>query len=40
MNKYDLIAKVAKYATVITTVYCLGKFGLNIYFDKNLLERN
>lgn len=39
MNKYDLIAKVAKYTAIVTTVYCLGKFGLNIYFDKNLTNK-
>lgn len=35
MNKYELIAKVAKYTAVVTSIYCLGRFGFNIYFDKS-----
>lgn len=33
MNQYDLIAKVAKYATIVTSIYIFSHFGLNIYFD-------
>lgn len=33
MNKYELIAKVAKYTTIITSIYIIGSFGINIYFD-------
>lgn len=33
MDKNELIARVAKYTMVVTTVYLLGKFGINIYFD-------
>lgn len=36
MNKYDLIAKVTKYAAVVSSIYILGKFGFNIYFDKEI----
>ena len=35
MNKYELAAKVAKYATIVTSIYILGYFGFNIYFDNN-----
>ena len=33
MNKYELIAKVSKYAAIFGTIYIFGKFGLNINFD-------
>lgn len=35
MNKYELAAKVAKYATIITSIYLVGRFGINVYFDNN-----
>ena len=35
MNKYELIAKVAKYGTIIASVYMIGHFGLSIHFDNN-----
>lgn len=35
MDKNELIARVAKYTMVVTTVYLLGRFGINIYFDRN-----
>ena len=34
MNKYELVARVAKYAAVITSLYILGSFGFNINFNK------
>ena len=34
MNKYELIAKVTKYATIVTSIYIVSHFGLNVYFDK------
>lgn len=34
MDKYELAAKVAKYTMIVTSVYLLGRFGINIYFDK------
>lgn len=33
MNKYELIAKVAKYTAIVGSIYILGKYGLNVYFD-------
>jgi len=33
MNKYDLIARVAKYATIVTSIYIFSRFSLNIHFD-------
>ena len=33
MNKYELIAKVTKYATIVASIYILAGFGLNVYFD-------
>ena len=35
MNKYELVAKIAKYTSVVATVYCLGRFGFNVYFDNS-----
>ena len=35
MNKYELVAKIAKYTSVVATVYILGRFGFNVNFDKN-----
>jgi len=35
MNKYDLIAKVAKYTTIVASIYMVGHFGINVYFDNN-----
>jgi hypothetical protein len=34
MNQYELAAKIAKYAAIVTSIYCVSRFGLNIYFDK------
>lgn len=33
MSKYELFAKVARYATIVTSIYIIIHFGLNIYFD-------
>lgn len=38
MNKYELIAKVAKYATIVTSIYIISRCGLNVYFDNNEKE--
>ena len=35
MNKYDLISKMAKYATILASVYVMGRFGINVYFDRS-----
>lgn len=34
MNKYELIAKVAKYTAIVSAVYLMGRFGFNVYFDR------
>jgi len=34
MNKYELIAKVSKYAAIVSTVFIISHFGLNISFDE------
>ena len=33
MNKYELLAKVAKYGTIVGSIYILSRFGLNVNFD-------
>ena len=33
MSKYELLAKVAKYGTIVTSIYIISHFGLNINFD-------
>lgn len=35
MNKYELAAKVSKYVAVVTGVFLVGHFGLNVSFDRN-----
>ena len=35
MNKYDLVAKVSKYVTIVSVVFIAAHFGLNVKFDKN-----
>jgi hypothetical protein len=35
MNKYELVAKVSKYATVVSVIFIAAHFGLNVSFDKN-----
>lgn len=35
MNKFELAAKVSKYVAVVTGVFLVGHFGLNVSFDKN-----
>jgi hypothetical protein len=34
MNKYDLAAKVTMYIAVVSSVFLVGHFGLNVSFDK------
>jgi hypothetical protein len=34
MNKYELAATVSKYAAIVTGVFLIGHFGLNVSFDK------
>lgn len=34
MNKYDLAAKVTKYASIVACVLLVGHYGLNVSFDK------
>jgi hypothetical protein len=33
MTKYELIAKCAKYTAIVASVFLVGHFGLNVYFD-------
>lgn len=35
MNNYELAAKIAKYVSVVATVYYIGHFGLRIQFAKD-----
>ena len=35
MNNYELVAKVAKYVSVVATVYFVGHFGVRIQFAKD-----
>ena len=34
MNQYELIARVAKYTAIVSSIYLISKFGLNISFDE------
>lgn len=34
MNKYELAAKVTMYAAVVSSVFLIGHFGLNVSFDR------
>lgn len=34
MNKYELAAKVTAYVAVVSCVFLVGHFGLNVSFDK------
>ena len=34
MNKYDLAARVTMYAAIVSCVFLVGHFGLNVSFDK------
>ena len=38
MNKYELVAKVSKYMTIVSVVFIAAHFGVNISFDKNKFE--
>ena len=33
MNNYELAAKIAKYASVVATVYFIGRFGFTVQFN-------
>ena len=33
MNKYDLAAKITKYTAIVISIYLVGRFGINVYFD-------
>lgn len=35
MNKFELAATVSKYVAVVSCVFLIGHFGLNVSFDKN-----
>ena len=35
MNKYDLAAKVTMYGAIVSCVFLVGHFGLNVSFDRN-----
>lgn len=34
MNKYELAATVSKYVAIVSGVFLIGHFGLNVSFDK------
>ena len=38
MNKYELVAKVSKYVTIVSVVFIAAHFGVNISFDKNKFQ--
>ena len=33
MNNYELAAKIAKYASVVATVYFIGRFGFTVQIN-------
>ncbi len=33
MDKYELAAKVSKYAAIVASVFCMSKFGFNVNFN-------
>ena len=33
MDKFELVAKVSKYAAVVATVFCMSKFGFSVNFN-------
>lgn len=33
MDKFELVAKVSKYAAVVATVFCMSKFGFSVSFN-------
>lgn len=35
MNKFELVATVTKCATIVSVVFIVAQFGLNVNFDKN-----
>lgn len=35
MNKYELAAKVSKYVAIVSGIFLVSHFGLNVSFDKN-----